>query len=1424
MATNTLVYGVRIRNVENTVDDWVFTSNPTDLSPYVAEAPTGDGQELDPLKGSVTVGQYRIKLVDWLTGPNTRAVTSILADVNGRLQQLSRLVFIETSTNGAPYVPLVAGYTTEVQLTDAMHFEFTIGNTRRIELNTNVFQTATPLFNGVSCALGGPIQNGWGPVDDHGPVLFVVNYVSAAVVGIQWVAGPAPPAYTQINFLNVPPNRRGMPTGVLNNVFNRTAAWAEVVDTWIASDNIYASYAGNSASPAGPGVFSALYDFTSRALLGQFPMLASKGNAQPSWLAHPDPFGNPLYAGFHPIMDQMGQMNLNWPSGDAIPQPVAGTLFYVYMFPSQIDADHPVHIMAHPMDIIANLDLENGVMNDGTSVAAVRLAIGPDVRLACRITKSSTMADWKEQYVYIPFGVGARVNALGQMQYFTTRVLPNTPPTATIGIDDVRDDKTIAFDLDDAAACTAISLTTLRFTPDTKVISDKTAIVEQIFNLTDGSSLIAGASPLTDTLEAAILFAQDTFEAGLGAPFQASQDPTLDDFANSIGAQVFGLFGGGANYCEKNCLPNITVDVGDLAIVTLPDVPGASLTQTPIMQRGTPRVMMVIRRTETPAGPNLKLIDIGESAAQTIVPTFTLAAGNDGRFYAFATLTNVSALTAITGLVVRVEVAFATSPAGNGVPLAYLNPNTTSTWRSPRIDAGMPISVRMRSEVPATLPGPWSAWQTITLTPLNPVTSPVAFLGSAGDFATIAFVPGETDFATVVRLVEGTPGVPAPGPVAGLGTIIVTPNPVNLTIPGGAGEIIVTPNPVNLTLSGGSSGGVGANPANPNGRIGFSVQSSDSARPGYATGWSLMTPGGLMVPETADAERYLVPSASSPTALNFSFAALDALVNQALAASIDIKLYAFTGNNPGAGGAYSVVTSQAAAEDFISTYATQMAAHYGDIFSVIIAVNESLLGGGYTNNPLYANWTSPEDFSVGYIPYILTALASAFPSARMALNVGHLEIDSTQRAAAVTQATGLVGAGKPLHEYESEHHVFATDFASGLLASNLAGLTSMNASFAALPITFGISEFDVCDNTGEGAGTAGIPARDAINAGCVDLYGAWFNAQPNATDFIFWNPSDNISWENPAENPGIGSEFLRTDGAAPRPDLLDATGAPKTAYIQAQIYFPQLGSLPGAPAPTPPPPPPPPPSGGGGGNEPSGMTIVGGFDGSAMTTAPSSDSRFIIDTLGTMVLDTSGSGFKIPYPPSLTGGDAPVVFSAGPWTFGAGTGTMYFRAVVWFSANWTCLTNSTIKLFEPRTTEEGSGAGSTENHIIFGSADVVSTTQVTWSLGLQGPNGQAHDERGPSSSIISTGNLARHVCEMICVQDSVGGAGDGTLQTWVDGVLGLNVTGMNYIASGQTKGWPRMAFEPTYGGGTASPPNTIPNIFWGFDNLYISLK
>jgi hypothetical protein len=167
---------------------------------------------------------------------------------------------------------------------------------------------------------------------------------------------------------------------------------------------------------------------------------------------------------------------------------------------------------------------------------------------------------------------------------------------------------------------------------------------------------------------------------------------------------------------------------------------------------------------------------------------------------------------------------------------------------------------------------------------------------------------------------------------------------------------------------------------------------------------------------------------------------------------------------------------------------------------------------------------------------------------------------------------------------------------------------------------------------------------------------------------------------------------------------------------------------------------------------------------------------------------------------------------------------MYFRAVIWFSTNWTCLTNSTIKLFEPRTTEEGSGAGSTENHVILGSADVVSATQVTWSLALQGPNDEFPVFYGPSSSIISTGNLARHVCEMICVQDSVGGAGDGTLQTWVDGVLGLNVTGMNYIASGQTKGWPRMAFEPTYGGGTASPPNTIPNIFWGFDNLYISLK
>jgi GH35 family endo-1,4-beta-xylanase len=1416
----TLVYGVRIRNVANTTDEWVFTSNPTDAAPYIAEPPTGDGQELDPLKGSVTVGQYRIKLVDWLTGPNTRAVTSILADVNARLQQLARLVFIETSTNGAPYVPLVAGYTSEVTMPDAMHFEFTIGNTRRIELNVKVFDIATPHFNGANCFIGGPIATGWGPVEDKGPVLFVVTRVSPAVVGIQWVAGPAPPTYQQINFNGLPQSRHGLPTRTLQYIFKQTRYYSQPTDTWIASDGIYASYSGNSGS-IGNGVFAALYDFSSRALIGQFPMLAATGFGQPNWLGpFYDPLGNEAgNPGDYPIIDAAGGMNLNWPSTDAIPQPAAGTLFYCYMFPSIIDTDHPVHILMHPMDIIAALDLENGVMNDPASVAAVRQKIGPDTRLACRITKSSVMGDWKEQYVYIPFGVGGRVNAAGQMTYFTTRIMPNTPPTVTIGINDIRDDKTIAFDLDDQAACTTVTLSTLRFVPDSKVAGDQTAITPQIFNTTDGSSTIVGASPITDTLEAAILFASDVFEAGLGAPFQATQDTALDDFANAMASQIFGLFGQGANYCERNCLPSVTADVGDLVIVNLPDQPGASLTQSPIMQRGTPRVMMVIRRTETPAGPNLKLIDIGESAAQTLVPTFTLGPGHDTRYYALATLTNATALAAIPGCMVRVEVAFSASPPGNGSAAAYLNPATTTTWRTPRVDAGMPVSVRMRAEVPATLPGPWSAWQTITLVPLNPVTSPVVTLGPTGDIATLGFVPGEPDYPTVIALVEGTPGVPTPAggttPVAGLGTIVVTPNPVNLTLGAAGGEIVVTPNPVNLTLSGGSSGGVGSNPT---GRIGFSAQSSDSGKVGYATGWSLMTPGGIMVPEVATQERYLVPSASSPTSLTFNFADLDALVNQALAASVAIKIYAFIGNNGSPSAAYGVVTSQAAAEDWINTWIAVMLAHYGDIFDTIVPVNEALVGGSYMPNPFYNNWTSPTDFTAGYLPYILNAFHTAFTSARLALNFGSMPTNSSQRAGVLTLATGIVGANPGvLGEISEEFHVNASDVESGALAAAMPAMTTANATIGGLGLKFGASEFDVRDDTGIGAGDAGIPSRDALNNQGVGIVAGWFVAQPNAADFVFWNPADPISWYNLTENPSLPVQLQRGDSSPPRPDLLDSSGNPKAAYTTARTYFPQLAAL-GSPPPVTPPG----GAGGGGGgttaHQPGGATVK--IDSGAITSGVVSGSGFtlpgsvpsawnFVSGAGSIGLsnaassDALASGMRFYFPAGNNDDPAYDMYCA----VNIGTNGYYLSYDIRLMPGLTVgiMGCPNLKLFAPKDLE--------------GDDTIIMAAITTWpgqvagqfanGIGMQGPGASFNipnwnNAAVPAADIFAAGGW--NTIEVLCETDSPAGAGNGSYTVWMNGIQAFTRTGIMITAASQTFGITNLHFyaaRAEYGG--ASP-------------------
>ena len=130
-----------------------------------------------------------------------------------------------------------------------------------------------------------------------------------------------------------------------------------------------------------------------------------------------------------------------------------------------------------------------------------------------------------------------------------------------------------------------------------------------------------------------------------------------------------------------------------------------------------------------------------------------------------------------------------------------------------------------------------------------------------------------------------------------------------------------------------------------------------------------------------------------------------------------------------------------------------------------------------------------------------------------------------------------------------------------------------------------------------------------------------------------------------------------------------------------------------------------------------------------------------------------------------------------------------------------------------RPTGEGEGAGKQTNHFI-------SLTREGWpDFGFltQGPSfndnyTDAHLTKG-----------VWHDVEILLTMGTTGSANDGTAKVWVDGIQIQNLTGQKMLYDGQQvgNGWKYLFLDPTYGGGTNSPPA---NLNFQIDHWYVSVK
>lgn len=725
-------YRLRVRNAGDTADDFIITSIRGGENPYIASVPTGDGQEVDLLTGAVRTGAYVVEVADAVTGSDftgtLRIITNKLYDgstVSSRPHLLSRKAFIELSTDGGANWPTVwiAGYLTSVRQIDAIRYSFTVSNTRRVEQTKQVFTWSTnderAKFPQRGCVFGGPIIDGFGvggdkTIDSRGWEFKLLGSSGSLstpkqgdVLSLSYQAGYFAPGWERktkpgpdqaVNFWNnILPYREMVPgdASLAGSIFNQ-----------LNDSNVVPAY------PRLVAVVSYSVGGTEYTVYGSIRCFfnvtynPAVNNNQPRWafieqyrlfvtLDAPDP----------------NNTSTPWPA-----LPAADTIVRVRAVSREVDETSPLYIDLHPVEVAKRLYQLIGITVDATSVTNVTAALGVNTRVAMRITKPQTMAEFLESAIYGPFGFASRINASNELEFFTTRKLNAVAPSYTIADADVVGDTPPAvYDLDEGTVVTGFVVEQQTFHTWAEVDENTTTPpADGIYVVTQPVELLTGDTTTYSTRIVEYKVPGMVHEV-------SSFVPDLQNFALSIAREGFDRFGRGAPAMDIQVLRTSSAaaaQIGDLVYLNVSYFPNRNyrIGESSVGAR----VAQVVRREERPEGPIFKLVDAGTYNQPAVAPTITIAASTrDVRRIAAFTITNANVLNSAGDVTVAIEWATgASAPTGNGTSFVRYSPNNIPTIAQPlpAVTPGSKVHVRARTEQPGLFPSAWTAWQTVTLT------------------------------------------------------------------------------------------------------------------------------------------------------------------------------------------------------------------------------------------------------------------------------------------------------------------------------------------------------------------------------------------------------------------------------------------------------------------------------------------------------------------------------------------------------------------------------------------------------------------------------------------------------------------------------------------------------------------------------------
>lgn len=702
----TTAFQLTIRNADDTADEIVLVGGPTGAGdyPFMIAAPDGDGQSVNPATGVVDVGVMTVQVVDATGGATPYIVTSVLADADGRVQLLGRKAILKESTDAGSTWPTTrfTGYVNRLELTRPLAWSITIGETRRVEQSRQIFRQTTSRFAGVTQFLGPRIQGGWGPIEDQAPWIWEVETVQSSTYVELFLVSP---------FLDADQVR------AINAYTETEQAFSGATLQYPGIEAVVETVAGSSVGTYTP-LATARNNFLGNTN-GELEIL-SPGSVAP-------------------------RIRLAWTTS----QPTVGQRYRVRAYRTTIDAQNPLHIQAHPVDIATDLLDDAGEAYDSTSASTVKTALGTGTLCIYRITEGALQQQWTQDMLYRPLGFATRTNTSGELEFYVTRITSNATPSTTIELADLTSFDPVIFDIDESTIINRVTVHTLQFrrntgsldadVPDGIVITKRT----RTYNL-DSDNDGNPDSDATGVMEQVIEL-PGTVVLGT-APLYVSSDY----FEQQLAVDRFERWGRGGIYGDLHVARSTSVSVGEEIAVNLDHMPNGS-------SRGGERWVQIVQMTVRPDHRALRVLDGGVSNQPSTAPTFSMAANStDGRSFVDVTVTNAATLnTNLTSVEVEWATASATPSAGTLLTTFFPGDVPTTAFTTPRVDSGSTVWMRMRGREGAKRPTDWTAWQSQALTALTAPSS----LSSAQDSTdktkwVISWTVGETDKLVRVLLYD----------------------------------------------------------------------------------------------------------------------------------------------------------------------------------------------------------------------------------------------------------------------------------------------------------------------------------------------------------------------------------------------------------------------------------------------------------------------------------------------------------------------------------------------------------------------------------------------------------------------------------------------------------------------------------------------